>query len=147
MASRLGALDRFNALIAASPFDYMRQSAVFACDCLPDPASGMPAYCKMLSSFIENLVAVTHGRALVLFTSYEMMNEVASRIRPALDAMEIELLVQGEGLSREAMAERLRRHDATVLLGAQSFWEGVDIAGDALSLVIIARLPHTFASA
>ena len=141
MASRLGATERFNALTAASPFDYMRQASVFACDSLPDPAVGMSAYCEKLSSLIENLVAVTNGRALVLFTSYEMMNEVAEKVRPSLNRLDIDLFVQGEGLSREAMAERLRRHGSSVLFGAQSFWEGVDIAGEALSLVIIARLP------
>ena len=141
MASRLGAVERFKALTAASPFDYMRQAAVYACDNLPDPAANPADYAAALSDILKDLFAVTNGRALVLFTSYEMMSAVAAGSRSALESAGIDLLVQGEGLSREAMASRLRRSGNTVLFGAQSFWEGVDIAGEALSLVVIARLP------
>ena len=105
-AAGAGDSGRFKALVAASPFDYLRQS-------------------------------------LVLFTSYEMMNRVAECAHAPLVAAGIRLLVQGEGLSREAMTARLKRLDGepTVLFGAQSFWEGVDVAGEALSCVVIARLP------
>ncbi len=153
MAGRLGCSERFRAMTASSPFDYLFQSLVLAPDCLPDPTEDARGYARDLASLLESLFAVTHGRALVLFTSYEMMNAVASGLRDALAGSGIELLVQGEGYSRETMARRLKDSVAegsgaagTVLFGAQSFWEGVDIAGEALSLVVIARLPFAMAA-
>ena len=149
MARRLGAVSspddaeggRFRFLLAASPFDYFRQALVMASDSLPDPSSSPAEYAKSLAAFMSDLFAVTRGRGLVLFTSYEMMKSVASFAHGAFLERGIKLLVQGEGLSRESMTRRLKADCDTVLFGAQSFWEGVDVAGDALSCVVIARLP------
>ncbi len=153
MAKRLGcqmleATDdgRYRALTATSPFNYFRQALVLAPDCLPDPAVDPVKYAAGLALFLKDLFKATQGRALVLFTSYEMMRAVAANIRYELADTDITLLVQGDGLSRESMTEALktsqtRATSGTVLFGAQSFWEGVDIAGEALSCVVIARLP------
>ena len=151
MARRLGASaapdgeTRFSFLVASSPFDYLRQALVLAPDCLPDPSANPPKYAAALAALMRDLFAVTHGRALVLFTSYEMMKAVAADAHPLLVEAGIRLLVQGEGLSREAMTRVLRESSPgsspTVLFGAQSFWEGVDVAGEALSCVVLARLP------
>ncbi len=141
MARRLGTRERFQFLTATSPFDYFRQSLVLAPDCLPDPAADSAAYAEALAVFLKDLFAVTQGRALVLFTSYEMMNAVAAHAHAPLADAGITLLVQGEGLSREAMTRQLKERANTVLFGAQSFWEGVDVAGAALSCVVLARLP------
>lgn len=148
MAGRLGAkgIDggedgRFRTFTASSPFDYLSQSLVLAPDCLPDPAAEADAYAASLASLLGALIPATRGRALVLFTAYDMMNKVADAARGAFAAEGIRLLVQGEGQSREAMTARLKADENTVLFGAQSFWEGVDVAGEALSCVVIARLP------
>ena len=143
MATRLGCEDRFRMLTAESPFDYLRQALVLAPDCLPDPSSDPQAYSEALASLMKDLFSATQGRALVLFTSYDMMNRVASFARGELANAGIRLLVQGEGMSREFMTGELRSSGdaATVLFGAQSFWEGVDVAGEALSCVVLARLP------
>ena len=147
MARRLGCSERFQMLTAASPFDYFRQALVLAPDCLPDPSSNPAGYAESLAALMRDLFSATHGRALVLFTSYEMMSAVAAHVRPALEGEGMRLLVQGEGMSREAMTAELRRScsgndDAPVVVfGAQSFWEGVDVAGEALSCVVLARLP------
>jgi len=142
MARRLGCAERFRMLTAESPFDYLRQALVLAPDCLPDPSSDAAAYSEALAALMKDLFGVTQGRALVLFTSYEMMNAVAAYARGVLAAGGIRLLVQGEGISRESMTRELREGGAsTVLFGAQSFWEGVDVAGEALSCVVLARLP------
>ena len=134
--------DRYRCLTAASPFDYLRQALVLAPDCLPDPGADPVKYSEALAAVMKDLFSATDGRALVLFTSYEMMNAVADHARLDLDAAGIRLLVQGEGLSRERMTEQLRNaHGRTVVFGANSFWEGVDVAGEALSCVVIARLP------
>jgi ATP-dependent DNA helicase DinG len=142
MARRLGCAERFRMLTAESPFDYLRQALVLAPDCLPDPSSDAAAYSESLAALMKDLFGATQGRALVLFTSYEMMNAVAAHARGTLAEGGIRLLVQGEGISRESMTRELREGGvSTVLFGAQSFWEGVDVAGEALSCVVLARLP------
>ena len=151
MCRRLGFFDaaghetradsRYRCLTAASPFDYFRQCLVVAPDCLPDPSSDAPAYAAALAAMMKDLFAATEGRALVLFTSYEMMKSVADLASVPLSEAGIRLLVQGEGLSRESMTQTLKGSAKIVLFGAQSFWEGVDVAGEALSCVVIARLP------
>ena len=153
MARRLGCADgsasspsgepgRFRFLTAVSPFDYFRQSLVLAPDCLPDPSADPAKYALSLAGLMRDLFTATRGRALVLFTSYEMMNAVAESARPTLEECGIRLLVQGEGLSRERITAELREERSRVVLfGAQSFWEGVDVAGEALSCVVLARLP------
>lgn len=139
---RLGCTERFTACTAASPFDYFRQCRMLAADFLPDPSLGAGAYAKELEQLLTAVAEAAGGRMLALFTSYEMMNETARLARPAIAAAGLELLVQGEGLGREAMTRRLREATGgVVLFGAQSFWEGVDVAGAALSVVVIARLP------
>ena len=149
MARRLGAApvpdsgdeDRFRFLVASSPFDYFRQSLVLASDSLPDPSADAAKYAEALAGLMRDLFAATRGRALVLFTSYEMMKSVASFAHGPLAESGIRLLVQGEGLSRESMTRHLKEDANTVVFGAQSFWEGVDVAGEALSCVVMARLP------
>jgi ATP-dependent DNA helicase DinG len=142
MARRLGCGERFQALTAESPFDYFRQALALAVDCLPDPATDPSGYAGRLAETLGELFPVTRARALVLFTSYEMMNAVAAHARPHLAAAGFSLLVQGEGMSREALARSLSSEmGSAVVFGAQSFWEGVDISGEALSCVILARLP------
>ncbi len=151
-----GAVDegsRYRCLTATSPFDYLRQSLVLAPDCLPDPSADASGYSAALAALMKDVFSATAGRALVLFTSYEMMKSVADLAAAPLSEAGIRLLVQGEGLSRESMTQALRSSASvqaqggnapaapTVLFGAQSFWEGVDVAGDALSCVVIARLP------
>jgi ATP-dependent DNA helicase DinG len=140
-AKRLGLGEGFSFLTATSPFDYFRQALVLAADHLPDPSADMPSCCAALAGLLPRIFAATRGRALVLFTSFEMMNAVAALSREAFKKNAITLLVQGEGASREEMTRILKTSSRTVLFGAQSFWEGVDVAGDALSCVVIPRLP------
>lgn len=150
MARRLGCVPptpdepvdgRVRRLVAASPFDYFRQALVLAPDFLPDPAMDGGRYADELAPFLSRLFVATKGRGLVLFTAYDMMCAVADRARPLFEDAGIDLCVQGDGLTREAMSSRLKAGGRTVLFGSQSFWEGVDVAGDALSCVVIARLP------
>ena len=134
--------ERFQCLTAASPFDYFRQSLVLATDCHADPSVDPGHYADDLAKLFGGLFTATNGRALVLFTSYEMMRAVALRAQDDLEAAGIRLYVQGEHLSREAMTQALKEQDGPVVLfGAQSFWEGVDVSGEALSCVVLTRLP------
>lgn len=142
MARRLGCDERFRMVHAQSPFDYFRQCLTMAGDFLPDPSIKPREYASALGRFLLSLARTTEGRMLVLFTSYEMMFLLASLVRDDFDGAGISLLVQGEGLSREAMTRRLKEAQRpTVLFGARSFWEGVDVAGPALSCVVLTRLP------
>lgn len=146
MAGKLGfdlqPPSRRKLLVADSPFDYFRQSLVLAPAFMPDPAAAAADYTAMLSSLLEKAMPVTRGRALVLFTAYDMMNAVAARAEGPLDIKGIKLLVQGRAVTREQLSDSLRTADSpTVVFGAQSFWEGVDIPGAALSCVVLARLP------
>lgn len=141
-SKRLGAQERFQTLVAQSPFNYFNQSLVLAPDWLPDPAANSNACPPKLAELFSELFVLTKGRALVLFTSYEMMNATAQVCHELFKTAGLELLVQGEGLSREAMTRRLKDSTARcVVFGAQSFWEGVDVAGEALVCVVISRLP------
>jgi len=83
----------------------------------------------------------TAGRAFVLFTSYQTMQKAAARLGPELSRKGLTLLCQGEGLPRTQLLEQFRTAPHAVLVGVDSFWQGVDVPGEALSNVIITRLP------
>ena len=146
LAHRLGMdlveTERIKCLVASSPFDYTRQALVLFSSFLPKPDNN--EYVAGLGNLISSLSKVTKGRMLVLFTSYEMMYSTADAVQAEMDKQGISLFVQGQSLSREGMVSLLKdalQEHPVVLFGAQSFWEGVDIPGDALSCVVIARVP------
>jgi ATP-dependent DNA helicase DinG len=137
--TRIGA-DDVHALRVGSPFDYERQMRLYVMKKMPDPRDA--AYEQALAEKIEHFVAMTHGRAFVLFTSYRTMQNVASLCRETLDEdHDMTLLVQGEGLTRHRLIAEFKKDDRHVLFGTKSFWSGVDVPGEALSNVIITRLP------
>jgi Rad3-related DNA helicase len=127
--------------VATSPFCYRTQCAVLAPAFLPEPSVDGVTYAEQLSALMLDLFVCTRGRALGLFTSYEMMNRCARALREPLAEEGIRLLVQGEDGSREQITRIFRSGGAAVLLGTHSFWEGVDVVGEALSCVVMARLP------
>src|SRR5262249_38161319 len=90
---------------------------------------------------IQEYVTRTHGRAFVLFTSYQAMQRVAAALGPWFVQQGLTLLCQSDGLPRTKMLERFRSEAHAVLFGVDSFWQGVDVPGDALSNVIITKLP------
>jgi ATP-dependent DNA helicase DinG len=129
--------------IAESPFNYLQQCATYALTCMPEPTgTDGGSYVEQLSAIMLDVFIKTQGRALGLFTSYEMMNKVVHLIETPLRDAGIRLLVHGSSGTRDQITRVFRSGDGPcVLLGAQSFWEGVDVAGDALSCVVMARLP------
>jgi ATP-dependent DNA helicase DinG len=136
---RVGA-DDVRGLRVGSPFDYERQMRVFVTKKMPDPRE--TGYEEALAERIEHFVAMTNGRAFALFTSYRTMQSVASLCRESLDEVhDMKLLVQGEGLPRHQLIAEFKRDERHVLFGTKSFWSGVDVPGEALSNVIITRLP------
>ncbi len=131
--------------VAESPFDYPGQCAVCVPEFLPEPSAGRggdDAYVLELSRMMYRLFVQTKGRALGLFTSYEMMTRAAALLEKPLAEKGIRLLVQSSGGSRDRITRLFRANEeASVLFGTHSFWEGVDVVGDALSCVVMARLP------
>ncbi len=135
---RVGA-DEVEARQIGSPFDYQKQMRLYVVKKMPDPRD--PPYEKALAEQIEHFVQMTKGRAFVLFTSYRVMSALASAMRERLDDLDYKLLVQGEGMPRHRLLAEFRKDDRHVLFGTESFWSGVDVPGEALSNVIITRLP------
>jgi len=136
---RLG-MDDGEELLLDSPFDYRRQAALHLETRLGDP-NDLERFVPPACRAIEHYVDKTRGRCFVLFTSYRMLEAVAAELAPFALAGGYELLVQGAGLERGMMLRRFRRNPRSVLLGTMSFWQGVDVAGEALSNVIITKLP------
>ncbi len=123
-----------------SPYDYPNQAMLYVPSGMPDPNS--PGYTAAVVDAAWPVLHACSGGAFLLFTSLRAMNEahLLLRERLAREAPERPLLLQGEKSRSELLGE-FRAHGAAVLLGSQSFWEGVDVAGEALSLVVIDRLP------
>jgi len=135
---RLG-LAQAGALRVGSPFDFRRQVRLYLEADLPEPSD--PAYFDAAVAAVRRYLDLSEGRAFVLFTSYDMLRRAAEALRPYVEQRRWRLLVQGEGLPRGRMLEIFRRERRAVLLGADTFWQGVDVPGEALSNVIITRLP------
>jgi ATP-dependent DNA helicase DinG len=122
-----------------SPFDFERQMKLYITRKMPDPRDAK--FEDALAEQIEHFVQQSKGRAFVLFTSYKMMSALASAMRERLDDLDYKLLVQGEGMPRHRLIAEFKKNDRHVLFGTESFWSGVDVPGEALSNVIITRLP------
>jgi ATP-dependent DNA helicase DinG len=135
--NRVGGFD-VEALQIGSPFDYERQMRLYVAKKMSDPRDSN--YEEELEKWIEHFLNKTNGRAFVLFTSYKTMMSLAQRMESKLDN-EYTFMVQGQGSSRSRMLEKFKSSQDGVLFGTDSFWTGVDVPGEALSNVIITRLP------
>jgi ATP-dependent DNA helicase DinG len=122
-----------------SPFNFQRQMKVFIVQKMPDPRDA--AYQKQLEHWIAQFVEKTDGCAFVLFTSYRDMQQVAGAMEKFFVEKGMNLLMQGAGTPRSKLLEQFKSTPRSVLFGTDSFWGGVDVPGDALSNVIITRLP------
>jgi len=123
---------------AASPFDYARQAILYVAGHLPDPRS--PGFIQAAAEEICGILDITQGRALVLFTSLEAM-ETTHRLVDG--RVPFPLMMQGQA-PRTELLDRFRQEVASVLFATRSFWQGVDVAGEALSCVIVHKLPFGF---
>jgi len=123
-----------------SPFDFARQMKVYIPQTMPDPREE-PAYRIAVAKWLQHFLQLTHGKALVLFTSYRLMHQLADDLAPFFQHTGLACYVQGQGLPRQRMLEKFRADVDSVLFGTDSFWQGVDVPGAALSNLIITRLP------
>lgn len=133
--ARLGLKDA-SEVFHPSPFDYGKQAMIYLPRTLPEARldQGLTA----LTDEMETLIRASHGRAFVLFTSWQALNQVGTELARRLPW---NVLIQGESGSRDAILESFRTDTHSVLCGTRSFWEGVDVPGEALSLVIIDKMP------
>lgn len=133
---RLGLAEDTPTLALASPFDYQQRTRIFIPDTdFPEPAA--PRYTQALHTCMETLINHAQGRTLALFTSFQAMNQAWQSLR---DRLPYPVLVQGEA-PRRVLLDRFSRITESILFAVASFWEGVDIPGESLSLVIMDKLP------
>ncbi|MCA9080705.1 MAG: helicase [Planctomycetaceae bacterium] len=139
---RIG-LTKSHELKLGSPFNYQEQVRLVLPDEMPDPGENPALYEAAVCARIQQHVAETQGRAFVLFTSYRMLRSCAQRLMNWCVEQNLQLLCQGEGMNRTAMLDRFRKEPRAVLFGTETFWQGVDVPGDALQNVIITKLPFS----
>ena len=137
--SRLNA-DEADELVMGSPFDYENSALLFLPTDMPEPAD-FRAYQQYLSRAISRTAKATGGRMLVLFTSYKQLRSTSQVITPLLAKNHIQVFEQGGGASASSLLKSFKKTDRAVLLGTRSFWEGVDVPGEALSVLVITKLP------
>ncbi len=137
--SRLGNVPA-RTLRLGSPFDFERQARVFVEAGMPDPSSG-ERFNDAAARCVAHYLRAGGGRAFVLFTSYQMLDDIAQHVRAALSSEDFTILVQGESLPRSKMLDKFRSTPRAAIFGADSFWQGVDVVGEALSTVVIVKLP------
>ncbi len=142
--SRLGIGDWADELAVGSPFDFAKAAMVYVPTDVPEP--GQAGYQKAVEASLIDLLRATQGRALVLFTSLSQLNATYRAITRPLEEEGIVVLAQNLDGSRRQVLETFKTQDKTVLLGTKSFWEGVDVVGEALSCLVIARLPFSVPS-
>lgn len=140
--SRIG-LTQSESVWLDSPFDYREQVKLILVRDMPDPSSERDEFEARCVEMIRRYVARTDGRAFVLFTSYSLMRRAAGDLTHWLADNDLALYSQAEGMPRHRMLERFKENPRSVLFGTDSFWQGVDVPGDALQNVIITKLPFS----
>ncbi|MFM8250322.1 MAG: ATP-dependent DNA helicase [Planctomycetota bacterium] len=142
LKSRVG-LTQANALRVGSPFDYQRQAKLILLDDMPDPTSQREQYELAMIEMIRRYVERTDGHAFVLFTSYDLLRRAAAALTGWLASQNLALYSQADGGPRNQLTDRFKANPRGVLFGTDSFWQGVDVPGDALQNVIITKLPFS----
>ncbi len=126
-----------------SPFHYDRQAELILLTGLPDPSSQRADFEAALPAQIKRFIAQTDGHAFVLFTSYDLLKRSAAAVLPWMTERGMLLLSQAGDQNRSQLTEQFKSHPRSVLFGTDSFWQGVDVPGDALQNVIITKLPFS----
>ncbi len=139
LRGRLSAEDAYE-LALGSPFDYETAALLYLANDIPEPGD-RNGHQRAIESSLIRLCKSTGGRTLVLFTSYDQLKRTSQAIAPVLAREDILVYEQGEGASPHTLLETFRTTQRSVLLGTRAFWEGVDIPGEALSVLVIAKLP------
>jgi ATP-dependent DNA helicase DinG len=138
--SRVG-LPKVASKSLGSPFNYREQASLVLLADMPDPTENKAAFERASLKVIRRYVERSDGHAFVLFTNYEQLRAAASDLTPWLAERNLAIYAQSDGLPRTKLIEQFKAEPRGVLLGTDSFWQGVDVPGDALQTVIITRLP------
>lgn len=139
LRGRLNAEDA-EELALGSPFDFETAALLYLANDIPEP-SDRHGHQRGIENALVRLCKATGGRTLVLFTSYDQLKRTSQSIGPVLAREEIQVYEQGDGASAPALLDTFRNSPRSVLLGTRAFWEGVDVPGDALSVLVITKLP------
>ena len=135
-------LTKCDSIQVGSPFNYREQAELVTLRDMPDPTTAeRGSYEKKCIEAIQHYAGRTDGRTFVLFTSYDMLRRVAAGMQRWLTSRNLRLLSQADGTPRTQLLEQFKTDPRAVLFGTDSFWQGVDVPGDALQTVIIAKLP------
>lgn len=126
-----------------SPFNYRKQARLIVLQGMPDPSRDKDRYDALCTAMIRRYVMRTEGRAFVLFTSHQSMRRATDELAGWFAEAGLTLISQSDGLPRGQMVERFKTEPGAVLFGTDSFWQGVDVPGEALQNVIITKLPFT----
>jgi ATP-dependent DNA helicase DinG len=140
--SRIG-LTCCQTLRAGSPFNYLEQVQLILVRGLPDPSAEKERFERQSLEMLRRYIERTDGHAFVLFTSYQALRRAASELTPWLAERNLALYSQGDGMQRTQLVEQFKLNPRGVLLGTDSFWQGVDVPGEALTNVIIPKLPFS----
>jgi len=138
LRNTLGA-DEADEMQLGSPYDYENAALLYIANDIPEPNAN--GYQQQLDRALIATAKATGGRMLVLFTSYAALKKTAQSITGPLAREDIYVYEQGDGASPNALLESFKATDRAVLLGTRSFWEGVDVPGDSLSVVVLTKLP------
>lgn len=142
-AGRIG-LEKYNQLKLGSPFNYENQVTMYIESEMPAPDDS--AFLSCAAEKIKKYVQQTNGRAFVLFTSFQMLEAIAEMLSNWFIENDYDVLVHGGSIDRTELLKRFKLDRKSVLLGTDSFWQGVDVPGQALSNVIIVKLPFAVPS-
>jgi DNA polymerase-3 subunit epsilon/ATP-dependent DNA helicase DinG len=138
LRNTLGA-DEADEMQLGSPYDYESAALLYIANDIPEPNQN--GFQQILDKTLIATAKATNGRMLVLFTSYAALKKTSQAITGPLAREEIYVYEQGDGASPNALLESFKATERAVLLGTKSFWEGVDVPGDSLSVVVITKLP------
>ena len=143
MRQRLG-LEEANELLVGSPFDYKSNALIYLPTDLPEPSA--PFYQKRVEQVIVSLCQATEGRALILLTSHSAVRSTYAAISRPLEEAGISVLGHNIDGTPRQLVDRFKNAQRAVLIGTSSLWEGIDVVGDALSVLVIGRLPFSVPS-
>jgi ATP-dependent DNA helicase DinG len=131
--------DRLQTLLQYSPFDYDRNALLLSVADMPDPAA--PGFSAAVADTLKDILTVTQGRTMILFTSRRELRQASQALRKWAEKEDLCLLVQGEDGEFNRLRELFVKAPNTVLMGLETFWEGIDLRGEVLKTVVLVRLP------
>lgn len=140
--NRIGAVGA-KTLQVGSPFDYPKLAELHLVTEVPDPSIEKMEYERAIIPILKHFIGQSDGHAFLLFTSYDMLRKTCSALTPWMNEHNLSIYSQADGVPRNQLLEDFKKNPRGVLFGAESFWQGVDVPGDALRLVVISKLPFS----